>query len=607
MKLMQPIPRMQIPTGNEWVYEVKYDGFRCVLHWEKDTIRLFSRNDVELTTNFPEIISFCSINQAIIEEYLPVELDGEIVIINNEFQANFPAIQKRGRLNKKETIDKAAGIRPATFLAFDLLRENGSSLMNKTYSERKKELSAFFKSAKFEPSISRLNRLSLIPSYRNADELWEIVFAFKGEGVIAKKKGSFYGLGKQHTDWLKIKNWRKFEGILTDFDTKNDYFNVKVYDGDQLVDAGKCKHGVDESEIATLHELFTTKGTKSGSEFRLPPAICAEVNTLDFVKHEIREPSINRILVNTNAADCTVQKMKVNMAMLPETVEASKINKLFWPEDGVTKGDLLTYLREISPYMLPFLKDRILTLIRCPDGVQGEYFFQKHLPDYAPSFITSYPTNDEVFFICNKLETLLWFGNHGALEFHTPFQTAGSANPAEIVFDLDPPDRERFPLAIQAANILKQMLDDLKLISFVKTSGNKGIQVHIPIPKDSLTYDETGIFTEAIAMTMENAYPALFTTERLKKNRKERMYIDYVQHAMDKTIINAYSPRKTNRATVSTPLFWEEVKEGLTPEMFTINNVAERVKTLGCPFTGYNVTGERQQMTNILNLLRQKK
>ena len=603
MKLMQPIERTDVPIEMGWVYEVKYDGFRCVLHWEKNHVWLASRNDIDLTDKFPEVITFCLENQSLIAKLLPLKIDGELVVLNNAFQANFSAIQKRGRLSKKETIQQASTARPATFLAFDLLHQKGTSLMNKSFTERKKQLSAFFTLAKFDLQITHLNRMCFIPSCKDASKLGREVFANKGEGVIAKRKNSLYSSGKHHNDWFKIKNWRTLDGILTFYDTKNDYFTVHVYDNEQLVEVGKCKHGIDNSELSTLKKLFVSKGAKKGSGFTLPPAICAEINTLDFVKHEIREPSIKRVLVNTPATDCTSQKMKLDMAMLPEAIEPSKINKLFWPAVGVTKGDLLTYLREISPYMLPFLKGRILTLIRCPDGVAEESFFQKHLPDYAPSFIKSLPIDDEVFFICNQLETLLWFGNHGAIEFHTPFQTAGSQNPTEIVFDLDPPDRKRFLLAITAANILKQLLDDLQLVSFVKTSGNKGIQVHIPIPKDSLTYDAAGTFTQAIAWTMEKEYPKLFTTERLKKNRYERMYIDYVQHAKDKTIINAYSPRKTEDATVSTPLFWEEVQEGLKPEMFTVTNVVKRVQTLGCPFTGYFEAGRTQDMERVLRLL----
>lgn len=603
MKLMQPIASTSIPTGIGWVYEVKYDGFRCVLHWEENNVQLVSRNDVDLTDKFPEIVAFCFANQKAIKGLLPLKFDGELVILNNAFQANFMAIQKRGRLNKKETIEKASKVRPASFLAFDLLQKQGESLMNKTYIERRKQLNTCFELVKFDSTITNLNRLSLVPSFSNSDDLWGNVFNNKGEGIIAKQKNSNYHPGKHHNNWIKVKNWRTLDGILTYFDSENGYFNVNVYEKEQLIEIGKCKHGVDSSALETVKQLFVSKGEKQAEGYKLPPAICAKINTLDLIKDELREPSINQLLVNTTASECTDDKMKLDISMLPPEVEPSKTNKVFWPLHGETKSDLLIYLREISPYMLPFLKNRILTVIRCPDGVKEQSFFQKHLPDYAPSFIKSVRQGDEDFFICDQLKSLLWFANHGAIEYHAPFQTISSPNPTEIVFDLDPPGREQFSLAIHAAKIVKQLLDDLQLVSFVKTSGNKGIQVHIPIPKDSLTYEETGVFTQAIAWTVEQEYPKWFTTERLKKKRDGRMYIDYVQHGKDKTIVTAYSPRKTEEASVATPLFWDEVQEELTPEVFTIKNVVERVQTLGCPFEGYFEIGAQQKMDRVQNLL----
>src|SRR5699024_5633455 len=178
-----------------------------------------------------------------------------------------------------------------------------------------------------------------------------------------------------------------------------------------------------------------------------------------------------------------------------------------------------------------------------------------------------------------------------------------SEHPNEIVFDLDPPGRAEFDLSIQAALIIKPLLDELDLISFVKTFGNKGLQIHILIQVGSMTYDETALFTQAIAWTVENAYPQLFTTERLKRNRHGRLYIDYVQHGKDKTLIAPYSPRKTADATVATPLFWHEVKEGLTPDMFTIENVVERIQILGCPFWGYDAARKEQRVDKVLGMM----
>ncbi|WP_245736045.1 DNA ligase D [Virgibacillus subterraneus] len=594
---MKPNASEQIPTGTEWVYEVKYDGFRCVLHWEKETIRLISRNDTDLTANFPEIIMACLAKQSSIEDSLPLRVDGELVVLNNEYQANFSWIQKRGRLKNKEPIENAAATRPASFMAFDLLEYEGESLVNEEFAERKKKLAVIFDKGQFE------SLLRYVPFTNDADELWAKVFDYKSEGIVAKRLNSVYGDKKKHNDWFKIKNWRKINGFLTFYNTKNDYFTVCVFDHDEVLSIGKCKHGLDDEESNTLKDIFRSNGAKEGDGFRLPPAICAEINTLDLFKSELREPEFNQILPSMEATDCTLNKLKLDITLPPNIVELTNTDKIFWPQADMTKGDLLVYIREISPYMLPFLKDRRLTVIRCPDGVHKEYFFQKHLPDYAPSFIKSVYIEDEEFFICDSLNSLLWFANHGAVEFHIPFQSADNDTPTEIAFDLDPPDREAFPLAIKAANILKQLLDNLELVSFVKTSGGKGLQIHIPIPNESMTYDQTGVFTQAIAWTIEKEHPDLFTTERLKKNRGDRLYIDYLQHGKDKTLIAPYSPRKRDDATVSAPLFWEEVREGLTPDSFTIANVVERVKRDGCPFDGYFEVGKTQVMDKILGLV----
>jgi len=446
--------------------------------------------------------------------------------------------------------------------------------------------------------------IAMIEAHDNADVLQEIVFNHKGEGIIAKRKSSPYREGKSHQDWFKVKNWRTIYGFLTHFNTKNGYFTVHVYDDTDMIEVGKCKHGLTQETASTLKELFFSKGERQGESYTLPPAICAAVRTLDLYKNELREPEFSKLLPEASPQDLTIGKLQLDMAMLPKKIEPTNTDKFFWPSCHLTKGDLLVYLREVAPYMLPFLKERALTIIRSPDGVTKEHFFQKHLPSHAPSFIEGVPIDDEQFIVCNHLDALIWFANHGAIEYHVPFQLIQSTSPVEIVFDLDPPGRERFDLAIQAALLIKQLLDDLELISFVKTSGNKGLQIHIPIAEGSMSYEETATFTQAIAFTLEQAYPDLFTTERFKNKRNGRLYIDYVQHGKDKTLIAPYSPRKTMDATVATPLFWEEVKEGLTPDQFTIENVVERVQTHGCPFADYFVAGGRQKLDKVLELVR---
>lgn len=599
MKLMKPIPSSGIPDSGNWIYEVKYDGFRCVLEWNTESIRLISRNDVELSANFPEIIEGCKAQQSRVRDYLPLKIDGELVVLNNSYQANFSLIQKRGRLKKSDGIREAVAARPASFMAFDLLMCEGAPFADQPYDQRKKKLLDIFG---HEDKLGAC--LHYVGYTENANALWKEVFAHKAEGMVAKRKKSRYQPDKKHHDWFKIKNWRTIEGFLTFYNPKNDYFTVCVYQKDDVMEIGKCKHGLEEEAFATLRELFLSKGAEEKYGWRLPPAICAEIRTLDLLKGELREPEFKRLAPDKSAADCTQEQLQLDLGMLPETVEASNTDKLFWPSPGLTKGDLLVYMREIAPYMLPFLCERLLTIIRSPDGVNDESFFQKHLPDYAPDFIKGVERDNEMLFICNDLDSLIWFANHGTIEYHIPFQTVHNENPLEIVFDLDPPGREQFLLAVKAAGLLKQILDDLHLVSFVKTSGGKGLQVHIPLPADSMTYEETGVFTHAIAWTLEKSNPDIFTTERFKNKRGDRLYIDYLQHGEGKTIVAPYSPRKRNDAAVATPLFWNEVNDDLRPDMFRIDNVAERVQEIGCPFADYFTAGENQVLDDVLAMIR---
>ncbi len=478
-------------------------------------------------------------------------------------------------------------------MAFDITEIKGRKLHREKLSMRKEILlqlsqlikdNAFFKCVKTFTSIS---------------EIKEVVFNSKCEGIVAKRVNSKYQKGKSHHDWYKIKNWRVIQGILTEYNPKNGYFTVNVLDNDDLINIGTCKHGLSKESAETVQNLFKEQGDFVNGVFQLPPAITGTINTLDLYGNELREPNFKNIIPNISYTECTLDKLQLDLAQM--SIEVSNTDKNLW-QDYFKKKDLLVYIREISPLMLPFLKQRALTVIRCPDGINKESFFQKNLPEYAPDYLSSDSTGDLI--VCDHLKSLVWLANHGSVEYHVPFQKIGHITPLEIVFDLDPPDRDHFYMAVKAAKILKQMLDDIKLISFVKTSGNKGIQVHIPICEGSMTYEETGIFTEAVAKTLESEYPNDFTTERLKKKRGGRLYIDYVQHGKDKTLIAPYSPRKTNEGTVSTPLYWEELKKDIEPTDYTIGNIMNRISEVGCPFSNYHHIGENQEMDKILKFVK---
>lgn len=597
IKIMKPIASVDFPDDlTNFLYEIKYDGFRAFIVWQQHKVQIFSRNNIDLTSGFPEIITACEKLTDKIVAFLPATLDGELVVLNNDFEANFACMQWRGRIKNTDKIRAAATSRPATFLAFDILAQNNESMTGEPLVKRKKALHSFFDSIG-----NSYNQLRMIQPSQSIDFIRKKTDTYRGEGIVAKRKNSTYQDGKQHHDWFKIKNWRIIRCFLTMYNPSNGYFTACVFHHEEIVHVGKCKHGLTNEEQRLLTKIFVDQGHQTTDGYELPPAICAEIQTLDIYNEELREPRFVRLLPNVHHKECTYKQMQIDLAMMPKSVSLSNIDKVFWPDHSFTKGDLLIYMRLIYPYMEPFLHDRALTVIRSPDGVHKESFYQKTLPEYAPAFMSKVNSGT---IICNDLDAFIWLVNHGAVEYHIPFQLIQQEHPSEIVFDLDPPGRELFDVAIEAALLIKHLIDPLELTSFVKTSGNKGLQIHIPIPPASMTYDETAIFTEAIATTLVQEYPHMFTIERLKKKRNNKLYIDYVQHGKGKTIIAPYSPRKTADATVATPLFWHELTEKLTPQLFTIKNVVDRVNQLGCPFANYEAIGKSQNMVHILQLIR---
>lgn len=285
-------------------------------------------------------------------------------------------------------------------------------------------------------------------------------------------------------------------------------------------------------------------------------------------------------------------------------VDITHPTKLLWPKKNITKLVYLQYLIEISPYLLPFLENRLLTVIRYPDGVGKESFYQKSCPEYAPEYIHTHMSDNINYIVCSELPSLLWLGNQGAIDFHTPFNSIDSTMPREIVFDLDPPSRKEFGLAVEAALIMKEVFERLKLHSFIKTSGNKGLQIYIPLPVNVFSYEETRLFTKFVAQYLTQIEPRWFTTERMKKNRENRLYVDYLQHAAGKTIIAPYSLRGNEEALVAAPIFWSEVSRDLSPSFFPMEAMLERIQKKGCPFQNYERSRDQQNFKALLTQLK---
>jgi bifunctional non-homologous end joining protein LigD len=286
----------------------------------------------------------------------------------------------------------------------------------------------------------------------------------------------------------------------------------------------------------------------------------------------------------------------------------TNLDKVFWPDGEITKGDLLSYYREVAPVLVPHLKDRPFTMRRYPDGAYGDAFFQKdapkHMPDWIPTFRALVSTRDSSrskkwvsFPLVNDELALLWMANMGCIDMNTWYSRVDKPDrPDFVLFDLDPTPEVPWAQTIEVALILKELLDQLGLTSFPKTSGGKGFHVLVPLDRRS-TFEDTRRFSEVVAGAIARAHPKLATTE-WSKARRRGVLIDANQNGEGKTIASVYSVRPKPGAPVSTPLAWDEVHERLNPAIYTMDVVLDRVRRHGDVYAGVLTT--RQSLSKAL-------
>ncbi|AYO31621.1 DNA polymerase domain-containing protein [Biomaibacter acetigenes] len=277
----------------------------------------------------------------------------------------------------------------------------------------------------------------------------------------------------------------------------------------------------------------------------------------------------------------------------------TNLSKVLWPDDGITKADFINYLAQVSPYILPHLKDRPMVFTRYPDGIYGKAFYQKNIPEYEPEWLETFETisdEDKIirYAVINDKESLLWAANQASIELHPWLSRKGAPDcPDFAVFDFDPMENTDFEDARELALALKKLLDLQGLKGFAKTSGATGLQVYIPL-EPVYTYEDVRIFTGFFCRVLEKTFPEKATTVRSVDKREGKVYLDYLQNIKGKTIIAPYSPRPRKGAPVSCPVTWEELEEGVTPDMFHIKNMSERLRQKGDLFSG--VLTQRQRI-----------
>jgi len=273
-----------------------------------------------------------------------------------------------------------------------------------------------------------------------------------------------------------------------------------------------------------------------------------------------------------------------------KTVEVSNLDKIFYPKNGFTKGDVIAYYLRIAPVLLPHLKNRPVTLKRYPDGVEGSFFYEKQAPSHAPSWIKTVPVAKTGgcidYLLLNDLPSLLWVTNLANLELHPFLHRAGSLErPTQLVFDLDPGPPANLLDCAGVALLIRDLFSDLGLRSFAKTSGSKGLQIAVPL-NTAVDYEKTGAFAKAVALLLEKRFPKKVVSEMKKEKRKEKVFIDWSQNHSKKTTVSVYSLRARERPTVSTPVTWDELTEAMAQKKierltFEADALLKRVEEIG--------------------------
>jgi bifunctional non-homologous end joining protein LigD len=609
---MLATPAGDVPSGEGWLFEVKWDGFRALATIRGGDVDLRSRNDKSFVERFPTVV------RALTRSVRSPDcvLDGEVVAVDKDGRATFSAMQQ----GKEGTT--------YLYLAFDLLELEGEPLVDLPLVERQARLA--------ELLDLRPGGVQLSSTFDDGDALYAAAQEQRFEGIVAKRADSRYLPGRRSRDWLKIKTQGRQELVVAGW-TKGQgkrsgglgALVLAVNEGGELRWAGNVGTGFDDAEIerllGKLRPLVRETSpfpdppkmprVRRGDVTWVEPVLVAEVRFAEWTHDgRLRAPVYEGLREDKEADEVQREREAIGpeVGKGKRLLKLSNLDKPFWPEEGITKGDLLAYYRDVAPVLVPHLKDRPFTMKRYPDGWQGKFFFQKdaptHMPDWIPTRQFEASTRDRPpkrrlidFALVNDELALLWMVNMGCIDMNTWYSRVDKpSRPDWVLFDLDPSEDVGFAETVEVARLIKETLDLLGLESFPKTSGSEGIHILVPVSRRH-TYAQTREFSEIVAGAIARAHPGLATTEWVRAKRRG-VLIDSNQNGEGKTIASAYSVRPKAGAPVSTPLRWDEVNESLDPAAFTMEAVLDRVARQGDLFEGVLTT--KQSLGDALRSLR---
>lgn len=622
----------EAPAGDDWLHEVKLDGYRLICAVSDGAARLFTRNGHDWTSRFAAIARSAA--------RLPVDaiLDGEVVILDPRGVADFQALQNAFR-----------GYTPKRFVyyAFDMPFAGDFDLRRVALGDRKRCLEALLAQADVGPTIQFSDHI-----VGSGPTVFEHAVAAGHEGIISKRLSSAYESRRSHS-WLKIKSALRQEFVVGAFTppagSRQGFGSLALgcYDGDDLIYCGNVGSGFGEQSLIELsRELGALRqdaspfaGALDVPELKqaiwVRPELVADVEFAAWtVEGRVRHARFKGLRPNVNPQDVhresgapaipkksrstgakpprpkVVRATVVKSPTAPDDaivsgVRISHPDRCVYPEDDVTKLEVAQYYECVADWILPHLVDRPLSLVRCPLGLAGDSFYQRHLGEGFPEAIHGVTVEDDPdgpSIVIRDKVGLLSLVQMGVLEIHPWGSQLDRIDEADrLIFDLDPGPGLKWGDVVGAAHFVHDYLTGLGLASFVKTTGGKGLHIVAPVDRPA-SWEEAKAFTHAVAKSLAAIAPRNFVAVMTKTLRKQRVFVDYLRNQRGATAVGPYSTRARDGACVSTPLSWGELTKEMTPDRFTVKTVPPRLESSACePWKDFFVTHQ-----SITQAMRQK-
>jgi len=568
--------------GAEWTYELKYDGFRAVVAITKGDLAMLSRNELDLAPRFPR--TFEALKKLKLED---VVIDGEVVVLDEQGAPRFQLLQQGGR---------------ELMVIFDILWLEGRDLRPLPYIERRKLLEKLFKKPPAGIAISQTLDMSGEKALQHAK---------KGgwEGIIAKRKTSVYE-NRRSKEWLKVKTLNQQEFVIVGWQpsiaSERDIgsLHLAVNEGGTLVYAGKVGTGFsakmrtwlrDELAKDVIDRTPVKDAPRTGVRDTtwVKPRLVGQVAFTEWTgDHRLRHPSFLGLREDKAVKDVVHEKPAKTAQPRDRATASSKVtltnpDRLLYPRDGITKQDVVAYYEAVAEPMLHALRDRPLTLEHWNQGIDKPSWFHQHIGKEGPAWLRVVETPTRVasrktvkHLVADSPDALRWLAQMSVLTMHMWSSRAEALEePDWILFDLDPAKGKGIEQAIEAAVVMRRLLENLELPSVPKTSGKRGIHIFVPLAP-GYSHEEAADFACSIAAAVTAKVP-MMTVERSIAKRRGRLYLDCMQNGYGKTVVAPYSPRAIDGAPVSAPLKWSEINAKLDPLKYNIRTMPNRLAKVG--------------------------